>query len=98
MNFEIVLRPEAEADLQEAFGWYEDRSPGLGSEFLLCVDAALAELQRHPTLHAAIHNGIRRALVRRFPFGVFYLAEDARVIVLGILHAKRNPRGWQKRG
>jgi hypothetical protein len=44
----LVVRPEAEAEMTEAFDWYEDRAIGLGSEFLLCVDAVLSAILRLP--------------------------------------------------
>jgi toxin ParE1/3/4 len=97
MTRDIVIRPEAEADLAEAFAWYENRCPGLGSEFLLCVDAALNAMQRNPEMHATLHKDVRRALVRRFPFGVFDVVEESRIVVLAVFHAKRDPRGWQDR-
>ena len=44
----LIVRPEAETELAEAFRWYEERVPGLGAEFLLCVDAAMQAIQRNP--------------------------------------------------
>lgn len=44
LTLPLIIRPKAEAEMTEAFDWYEDRSPGLGSEFLLCVDAAFNDL------------------------------------------------------
>ena len=46
MNRRLIVRPEAEAEMTEAFDWYEDRVPGLGSEFLLCVDAVFSAILR----------------------------------------------------
>jgi toxin ParE1/3/4 len=45
---ELIVRPEAEAEMGEAFDWYEKRVPGLGSDFLLNVDAALHSILRSP--------------------------------------------------
>ena len=93
----LILRPEAEAELTDAFDWYEDRVPGLGSEFLLCVDAALNSIQRSPQQFPRVHRIVRRALTRRFPFEVFFVEDNERVVVLSIFHAKRNPKRWQER-
>ena len=97
MKQKIIIRPEAESDLQEAYAWYEDQSKGLGADFILCVDASLSLIQRSPELYAQVHKNIRRALTRRFPYGIFYITEVDKIIVLAVLHVKRNPKPWKKK-
>lgn len=97
MNRRLIVRPEAEAEMTEAFGWYEDRVPGLGSEFLLCVDAVFRAIQRNPDHYQRVHRTVRHALTRRFPYEVFFVEDDARVVVLSVFHAKRSPKVWQGR-
>ena len=94
---EVVMRPVAEAEISEAFRWYEDKSGGLGSEFMRALDAAISSVQRNPTAYAVVHKQMRRALLRRFPYGVIYLFRDNTVIVLGCFHASRNPKQWRTR-
>ena len=67
-----ILAPEAKADVEKAYAWYEEQSPGLGKEFLRCVEAALLGIQRNPLVHPMVHDRYRRALVRRFPFAIFF--------------------------
>lgn len=93
----LVVRPEAEQELAAAFEWYEDRSSGLGSEFLLCADAVFSAILRTPQQFPRIHRIVRRALTRRFPYEVFFVEDDKRVVVLSVFHAKRNPKRWQER-
>lgn len=93
----LIVRSEAEAEMAEAFDWYEDRVPGLGSEFLLCVDAVFSAILRSPQQYPRVHRGVRRVLVRRFPYEVFFVEDDERVAVLSVFHAKRNPKRWQER-
>jgi len=97
MSRRLIVRPEAEAEMVDAFDWYEDRVPGLGSEFLLCVDAVFNTILRNPQQFPHIHRIVRRALVRRFPYEVFFVEDDERVVVLSVFHAKRNPKRWQER-
>lgn len=97
MKRELIIRPAAEAELAEAFDWYEERLRGLGSEFLISVDATVHAIVRNPRQFAKIHKDVRRALLHRFPYGVFFLVEDTRIIVLAFFHAKRNPKQWQER-
>ena len=97
MKKALIIRPDAERDLAEAYGWYEARVPGLGSDFLLSIDAALSSIQRTPKMYRIVYENVRRALVRRFPYGIFYMVEEDRIVVLGILHARRDPKTWQDR-
>jgi toxin ParE1/3/4 len=91
---EFLLRPEAEQDVREAYDWYEDQAEGLGEEFLRSLDATFALIQRHPMASAVIHRQVRRALTRRFPYGVFYVTEDERTVILAVLHMRQDPSVW----
>lgn len=71
MAAELILAPEAEQDIAEAYGWYGDQRSGLGEEFLSCVDACIEAICRAPEMYAVAHERYRRGLVRRFPYGVF---------------------------
>jgi plasmid stabilization system protein ParE len=81
----IIVLPAAEAEITEAFRWYENKNEGLGSEFMRALDATLSTVKRSPTLFAVIHKQVRRAMLRRFPYGVFYLYEDDQIIVHSVL-------------
>ena len=97
MKRPLIVRPEAEKELAEAYEWYEAQVQGLGSDFLLHVEAALSSLQRSPQWYPVVYKNVHRCLVRRFPYGIFYLVDKERIIVLGILHARRDPRTWRDR-
>ncbi len=97
MNRKLVVRPEAEEEMTEAFEWYEGRVLGLGYEFLLCVEAVFQSIRRSPQHYRHVHGNVRRALTRRFPYEVLFIEDEERVIVLAVFHAKRNPKSWQER-
>ena len=97
MATELILAPEVEQDLAEASAWYESRRAGLGEEFLRCVDACIAAILRRPEMPAVVHRQYRRALVRRFPYAVFYEYEARTVTVYAILHGSRDPERWRHR-
>jgi plasmid stabilization system protein ParE len=97
MTRSLIVRPEAEADIAQAFHWYEARVPGLGSEFLLVFDATFNSILRNHLLYPEIYKTVCRALTRRFPFAVFFLVEEARIVILSVFHVKRNPQEWKKR-
>jgi plasmid stabilization system protein ParE len=93
----MIIRPEAEADLISARAWYERQREGLGAAFLLCVEEVLERIGRTPEMYIVVYRDIRRALTRRFPYAVYYYIARNEVVVLGILHARRDPREWQSR-
>jgi plasmid stabilization system protein ParE len=93
----VTLRPEAEADIEDAARWYEHRSSGLGGEFLDVIRPALQTLGREPDLYPRIHADIRRCVVRRFPFAVFYTRDDDGIVGFAAMHMRRDPGRWQER-
>ena len=97
MSRRLILRPEAEAEMADAFEWYEARVSGLGHDFMLSIDAVLNAISRDPQCFPEVHRIVRRALMRRFPYEVFFVADDERIVVLSVFHAKRNPKRWQER-
>jgi plasmid stabilization system protein ParE len=96
MSYTLILRQEAERDLVEAYKWYEEKVPGLGSDFLAVIERALESIQENPARFPVIYRNVRRALMRRFPYGIFYFLEGERIIVLGVMHTARNPAKWRK--
>ena len=97
MSLQIIIRPAAESELAEAYEWYEERRQGLGDDLLLSVEATLAAIGEDPEAFPIVQRSIRRALIRRFPFGVFYILEETNIIVLAVFHARRDPKQWQRR-
>jgi len=97
MAAELIIAPEAQQDIDGAYSWYEDRRPGLGEEFLSCVDAGIQTISRIPELYAKVHEEYRRALVRRFPYAIFYEYNGGKVIVYSIFHTSMDPRKWRSR-
>lgn len=81
----------AKNDLDITFEWYEDQRRGLGFEFLDCVEAAIESIQKMPKLYAIQHDHFRRALVRRFPFSIFYTIEKIEIVVHAIFDNRQDP-------
>ncbi len=95
----LVVLAAAEAETASAHDWYEAQSVGLGAEFLRAVEAVLASIQRTPTLYPVVRGRTRRALLRRFPYGVFFYdrEEGHEVVVVAVVHGRRHPQVWQSR-
>lgn len=91
----IQVLDEAEEDLRAGREFYERQEPGVGDYFAAALAADIDSL----LLFAGIHPhefGFRRALSKRFPFGIYYLIEDAVVRIYAILDLRRDP-AWIRR-
>jgi plasmid stabilization system protein ParE len=94
---QCLVRPAAAADIDDAFLWYEAQRPGLGHEFLAAADALIDAIAEHPLRYPLIRRNTRRALLRRFPYAVYFRIYDRVVVVVACMHGRRNPRRWQVR-
>lgn len=97
MKYQLLVQPQAESEIADAFFWYETQDEGLGNEFLRAVDVCLSAIQRHPMSYPLIYKQIRRALVRKFPYGIFYLIERDRIVIVACFHVRRDPKQWLRR-
>jgi plasmid stabilization system protein ParE len=93
----IEFRPAAAADLEEAADWYEAKRSGLGLEFLDAVRATLATISENPKHYPVLHRDTRRALVQRFPYGLYYRIMAGRVLIVACMHGRRRPSRWKSR-
>jgi toxin ParE1/3/4 len=81
----------AKDDLEIAFSWYEAQRYGLGFEFLDCVEASIATIIEMPRLFTEHHKIFRRALIRRFPFAIFYTIEREEIVIHAIFDNRQDP-------
>lgn len=93
----LVFRLAAAADVEDAYRWYEEQRAGLGEELLSALTAALALVADLPLAFPIVHRDTRRALLKRFPYALYYRILDDCIVVVGCLHARREPRIWQSR-
>jgi hypothetical protein len=80
MSREPIVRPEAEAELAQAFEWYESRIPGLGLDFIRAVDRLFNSILRNPLMYPVVYKTVRRGITRRFPYEAFSLVEPDTVV------------------
>jgi toxin ParE1/3/4 len=97
MSVPLAFRREVSDDLDEAYLWYEARRPGLGEEYLTAVRKGLDRISAHPEMHAVIARDVRRSLIRRVSTAVYYRVEADRVLILAVVHGRRDPERWQSR-
>ena len=89
------LKPRAFSDIREAYEWYEAQSNGLGGLFLRAVDESMDRIVEHPESYPTVIENVRKVMMPRFPYGLFYMVEEDTVVVLACYHASRDPKGWR---
>ncbi|MCF6245401.1 MAG: type II toxin-antitoxin system RelE/ParE family toxin [Sulfurovum sp.] len=95
--YTIEFKSEVYADIKIAYDWYESQRMGLGEDFLLTLEESYAKIARTPKLYQIIYKSVRRKLVRRFPYGIFFIFKDDKIIILAVMHTKRKPIEWKTR-
>jgi plasmid stabilization system protein ParE len=95
----LVLRPAAVEDVKAGAEWYEAEEAGLGGSFLDEIRSTLDRVCASPRQFPEVVRGARRALVRRFPYAVYFLVREVEktVVVVAVLHQQRAPSRWRGR-
>lgn len=86
----IEILPEAQADLDDAYWFYERQTSGLGEYFLSSIASDITSLRLFAGIHAMFRDK-HRMLASRFPYSVFYRIEDSNVRVYAVLDCRRDP-------
>jgi len=97
VKYRLVVRRPAKADVRSAARRYELQRSGLGRELVAEVDAALGHIAENPLQYQVLHRETRRAIVHRFPYGVFYRIEASNIVVFSVSHLHRDPASWRTR-
>ena len=97
MTVRLVVASEVEREIAEAADWYERRSPGLGLDFLRAAEVCLGTIRVAPARFPQVRGEARRALLRRYPYAMFYRVQGDVVQVLACLHTRRDPHRWRAR-
>ena len=98
----VRIHVAAAEEVAEAAAWYERERPGLGADFLQAVDAALDLLEEEilPLVSAqgmAGSRGVKRLLLRRFPYALIVRETAAELVVIAFAHTARRPGYWRGR-
>jgi plasmid stabilization system protein ParE len=92
--YRLKFSERAACEVGAAYEWYETQSQGLGLEFELAFELQLKRLEQVPLLYPEVVSGVRRTLLPRFPYGVFYVVRGDLVQILAVVHNARNPKRW----
>lgn len=94
----LVINDEAADELEEAIRYYETKSPGIGLNLAAKVSEAFQRIQLNPQLYPFHKDtNVRKCLVQRFPYTVFYLEFDEHIVIIAVAHQKRRPDYWKFR-
>src|SRR6266498_2038530 len=93
----FIVRPLAEADLEQAASWYDEEHAGLGARFLNDVDQVFGRIRAMPMQFPIVSSNIRRALLHTFPYAVYFREANEAVLVVAVLHLRRRPGVWRSR-
>jgi toxin ParE1/3/4 len=97
MIHRVIIRREARRDLREAKAWYRNISRELSTDFVQRIDEAIALAEERPLAFQLVHRSFRRILVHRFPYALFYHADQTRIVVVAVLHQARDPEALESR-
>jgi len=93
----IRFTPDADTELAEARQWYAHQRADLDLEFMHSIDDALSRIVANPDLYPIVYRNLRRAVVRRFPFAIFYEVAADEIQIVAVFHSRRDPKRWKSR-
>jgi hypothetical protein len=96
MNYSLSFLPEVEDDAIAGFMWYEQKSKGLGEDFLRIFYACASEVQHNPLLYRKVYKDFRRRLLKRFPYAIYFRIVRKNIVVYGLFHCARSPKILKK--
>lgn len=86
-----------EHDIEAAYNWYVAELPFLGREFLDEIRNAYDRIEENPLKYQPLKYTVRRTLLRRFPYVVYFVVDEQSITIIAVLHASRAPERWQQR-
>ncbi len=97
MKRQLTIQPEAEAEANDAFNWYEDQQAGLGNEFYRELTRCFEFILENPLLSRVVYRSLRKRKLDRFPYLVVYQVTDDELSVVSVFYGSRNPAVWKRR-
>ena len=97
MTLSVVFRPQAEDEVNAARQWYEAHKTALGAKFADALDDVVSRIAANPSAFPLVHGEIRRAVMRQFPYGLYFRIHIQTIVVIAVTHGRRHPSQWQSR-
>jgi toxin ParE1/3/4 len=93
----LLVSREAERDVEATLQWYDNTRAELGRRFTQELRRAYDRIREGPGRYQALRGSVRRALLRGFPYAVYFAVEEDVILVIAVLHLSRDPAEWQRR-
>ena len=93
----VEFHPEAQNEFASAARYYEDQQDRLGLDFMVTIQRTYERLLESPAAGAPFGRRLRRVLVPKFPYGLLYRVEAARIYIIAVMHLHRRPGYWRSR-
>jgi plasmid stabilization system protein ParE len=93
----LIVRPSAQVDIDEALSWYHQRDPNVAQRLFLEFDVVFDRIRKNPAQFPIVAEPVQRALLRRFPYSVYFIVGGDLAAVVAVLHQRRKPISWRTR-
>ncbi|WP_449401012.1 type II toxin-antitoxin system RelE/ParE family toxin [Chryseobacterium wanjuense] len=97
MVYKLIIKPEAENDLDQAIEWYKEQNKNLILQLLNEIEEGFNKVQNYPEHYQKRYKEIRIIFIKKFPYGIYYTIENDKIFVHAVLHNKQNPQNVSKR-
>lgn len=97
MSRQLIVTRDARADIADAVAWYRERSPESADRLRTELESVYASLVEYPEMYPIVYRRFRRALLRKFPFAVFFVIEPDSVLIVAVTHQARDENAWKRR-
>ncbi len=93
MQYRISFRQEANAELTNAYIWYEEQQKGLGERFVAKIQQRLTQIINNPEKYKVVYKNYREITIEKFPYQIIYVIEKLKrqILIIAVFHTKRNP-------
>jgi plasmid stabilization system protein ParE len=98
MKYRSVLSPGAKADISSAVRWYQRKDPSLAFRFTMEALTTLRRIKQSPYQFPVITGRVRRALLKRVPYAIYFYLDEDRAVVRAVVHQRRSDIIWMDRG
>lgn len=93
----MIILPFAEKDIKETVSYFKEVSDNLDRDFIQAIDASFFEILNNPAALPIAKYDIRKFVMAKFPFCIYFVDKNEALYILSVFHDKRNPKDWQKR-
>jgi plasmid stabilization system protein ParE len=94
----LIVRPNAQLDIDEALSWYHQRDPNVAQRFIAELDVVFDRIRENPAQFPPVVEPVHRALLRKFPYSVYFTVGGDFAAVVAVLHQRRKPINWNPGG